>query len=828
MKKRKILSLVLTMMMFVSVMPSVISAESTNVIWEEDFSGDLTGYAVSNGSIVDEVFKAGTGAGNGGFNFDTLNAEVSDAPEGKVRVKFDIKAAGGASTAPVTKVELKTNAEETVKLINYGAYNQIFATTDIYGTKYTDANFAGDKWYTNDIILDFENKKLIINVSERDSGTALVTNYEHGYDLSAVTTIKGIDVFGWNNAGDTYYDNFLIEYYETPTVVEPVEPEFNPIIWEEDFSGELTGYNVTNGSIVDEVFKAGTGAGNGGLNFDTLNAAVSDAPEGKVRVKWDMKVNSQAGSVAKVELKTDADNVFLINYGQYNELRPDGAAGSYTPVAVFESNVWYTNDIVLDFTNNKLIMNVAERDGNAAKMTDFEYTCDLSAVHTIKGIDVFGWGCAGDTYYDNFSIKYYIASEDEPEEPEIQTSIFSENFDDKTTADLSGYVLNGTTAIENNVFVVKKTSSDAGGFVTPAMNIPVDGGTRGNVRIKFDAKTPTGSTAMTKAELVTNGSNVPLIAFRQENMIGQAQSVNVIDGVTYEYAWYNCDIVLDFINNKIIVNVVNKDKETILLKDVEWECNDLSAVTTIKGLDFYTWGSMDETCFDNVSMEYTVEDPEVTSDSISIYTDDNKENIASVNPGANKIIINFGTPMAADSVENAVVLTNVTDETDVTYTGTLSGTQYVMVLDTALAANKTYKLLVSADVENIFGVALGAEYVLNFVTNNGSFEAALLSLKQNSAEVADFAGLTTGEATVELSFEKTNPDAKTIKLVYAFYNGNKAENIIVHDVSIGAEEKSGTKTDTVTIGSLENITGVSVMLWENLENIAPLCESVDL
>jgi len=184
--------------------------------------------------------------------------------------------------------------------------------------------------------------------------------------------------------------------------------------------------------------------------------------------------------------------------------------------------------------------------------------------------------------------------------------------------------------------------------------------------------------------------------------------------------------------------------------------------------------------------------------------------------------------MAADSVENAVVLTNVTDETDVTYTGTLSGTQYVMVLDTALAANKTYKLLVSADVENIFGVALGAEYVLNFVTNNGSFEAALLSLKQNSAEVADFAGLTTGEATVELSFEKTNPDAKTIKLVYAFYNGNKAENIIVHDVSIGAEEKSGTKTDTVTIGSLENITGVSVMLWENLENIAPLCESVDL
>ena len=168
----------------------------------------------------------------------------------------------------------------------------------------------------------------------------------------------------------------------------------------------------------------------------------------------------------------------------------------------------------------------------------------------------------------------------------------------------------------------------------------------------------------------------------------------------------------------------------------------------------------------------------------------------------------------------------------VDYNATFDRTKYVMEIG-GLLANKTYKLTVSGDIENIYGVKLGGDHVVEFTTSTGYVDAKLTGLTQGGNAVTNFADLTAGDATVTLKYAKTTTAEKTIKLIYGFYNGEKLVRSTVKDITLqGIETESDksreTITDNVTIGDLTGITSVKVMLWEDFVNIKPLCKSIDL
>ena len=629
MKKSKILSFLLALAMLMSLVPQVmVSAAGSNVIWEEDFEGEASlasrvDSAAAGAVIEDGVLKTPSQAE---VYVNSKNGAVANAPEGKIRINFDMKAVDGGATA--TLVELYTDAGKK-ELLSYGIWSNIRASAQ--GSALGGATFASGEWHNNDIVLDFENNKIYYTVTLKSNGTKRLDNYEYSVDLSSITTVTGINLYGWS--GDAYYDNFLIEYVEegSDEPITPPEDEFNPTIWEEDFSGDVSGYTFKDGATVEnEVFRTTKGNGLGGFELNTLSAAVADAPMGQIHFKYDIKVNGQAASKWKVDLLSDAGSIYLIDFGQYNILRPSNDQNASYNNTFFDGGKWYSADIVLDFDNNKLIINVAETESGNAILTDYEYAYDLSGVNTITGVDAYGWACVEDAYLDNFVLEYVVG--------------------------------------------------------------------------EFD----------------------------------------------------------------------------------------------------------------------------VNADSISIWTNDYEEYIANVAPGANKIVIDFGTAVKESTLDGAVTLTNVTDaNANVEFEGTLAGSKYTMTFD-SLLANKTYKLAISGNIENVLGETIGHDYDLSFTTTNGDFKAAIVSLKQGSTVIDDLADITAGDATVTVNFEKTNPGEKTIKVLYAYYNGNKMEDVVIHDIVIGEEEISGTKTDTVTFGTLEGITNVKVMLWEDFLTINPLCAEIDL
>ena len=432
MKKSKILSLVLALAMSLSLVPSVATA-TDNVIYAENFDGKSTadlkaqGYYISDDDsrivIEDGKAIAKTSQGGSGFNFDFLSAEA----EGLVRVKYDVKLFNNAFD--VNKSLLKTD-KGNLPLIFFGAYGAIaqdYSTSSWSATLNPVSGVGyGTHWYNVDLLLDFDNGKITVNLKNLDDGTMTIENLVWDYDtLKSVSTIKGIDTYGWThgNVADTGYDNLLFEYAtdaETPDT--PDKPEFNATIYKEVFDGkdlasigkiEGSGIAISDGVVVWPADKSA-----GGFWFNNLDAKVADAPLGKIRVKFEMNSPETTTGATKVALKAAGGDVPLISYGvwgclrqtqQGDEFKRNDTTPSYIP------DVWHMNDIVLDFTNNKIIYNVYELENGSYKMENFEYDYDLSKVTAIQGLDFYGW--AGASMVDNIVMEYVPA---EPKAIEIE------------------------------------------------------------------------------------------------------------------------------------------------------------------------------------------------------------------------------------------------------------------------------------------------------------------------------------------------------------------------------------------------------------------------
>ena len=136
--------------------------------------------------------------------FATLDAKA----EGKIRFKYDVKTDNGND---VSKSEIKTDGAN-IPLLYYW-YGGIREVTDPNGG--TGAEY-GYEWYTNDIVMDFDAGKITVNVTKTETGEVVLSNYVINNDFAGITTIKGVDIWGWDSdrSQEKYYDNFLMEYVD--------------------------------------------------------------------------------------------------------------------------------------------------------------------------------------------------------------------------------------------------------------------------------------------------------------------------------------------------------------------------------------------------------------------------------------------------------------------------------------------------------------------------------------------------------------------------------------------------------------------------------------
>lgn len=425
---------------------------------------------------------------------------------------------------------------------------------------------------------------------------------------------------------------------------------------------------------------------------------------------------------------------------------------------------------------------------------------------------------------------------------DAKTILYREDFDGKTIADLKVYNDKDKTGwyyehgverheIANGVFTAL-TAQDKNAANARVTFGNVSTSELGRVKLSFDVLPGGGASVIG----LSGGAFWPMVYFSSGGRV-QLRSVYEKDATqathkdytSYEVGkWYSCSIVYDFDKGVIEVSLCPEDGT---ISKTVFENIDLARYQNFATVQLQTHGGSSgrNAYWDNVKVELDSLDPVVTSQNVAVYTNDVAEDKASVNPTANKIEIDFNATMDEETLEGMVTLTNVTDGEDVSFTGSVNKTKYVMTLSEHLLANKEYKIFVSKDVENIKGVALGDDFTTTFKTNAGKVEATLTGLVQNNSEVLEFAGLAGGvDATVNIAVKNSTGIKKEAILLYNYYSGKRLVKSVVRDVTIAADAFDTIVSDTVKIESLTGVDCVKVLLWDNFTNIKPMSTNITL
>ncbi len=201
--------------------------------------------------------------------------------------------------------------------------------------------------------------------------------------------------------------------------------------------------------------------------------------------------------------------------------------------------------------------------------------------------------------------------------------------------------------------------------------------------------------------------------------------------------------------------------------------------------------------------------------------------LTDVSPALQKIGLTFTADMDPESVIGAVKLTKAdgSDVEGISVSG--SGADYTVDLgDKLLEDNTTYRLTVSKTAASE-GKPMPADEAFEFTT--GAAEQKLTqSVMSGGTEITDFAALKSAESAV-ISPAIVNIDNTSLAWVIAYYDGSKkyigSQTIEKKDLSPRTKITAPQALDKPIP---DGAASAKVMLWNSLDDIEPLCDSVEL
>lgn len=251
-----------------------------------------------------------------------------------------------------------------------------------------------------------------------------------------------------------------------------------------------------------------------------------------------------------------------------------------------------------------------------------------------------------------------------------------------------------------------------------------------------------------------------------------------------------------------------------------------AVISDVKSFNLRNWAASAYVYLDDVKIEKCVIKPALDSSSVTMtnYKGETVATVANPEPGITKITLEFGTAIKEASLEGAVTLK--TDNEDVEFSGSVSGSKYVMLLN-GLKANTSYKLSVSDAVENTKENKMEDGFEFDFKTGEGSTKATLLSVEK-SGENATLNAVNKGDTLkLNAAFDNTKQSEMSIEYIVGYYSGKMLKNVEViteKAVLSGA----GALENEFTIGDMDEITSVKVFMWNSAYGAYPYCTPITI
>ncbi|MGN0179352.1 MAG: Ig-like domain-containing protein, partial [Monoglobaceae bacterium] len=242
----------------------------------------------------------------------------------------------------------------------------------------------------------------------------------------------------------------------------------------------------------------------------------------------------------------------------------------------------------------------------------------------------------------------------------------------------------------------------------------------------------------------------------------------------------------------------------------------------VSGIMFRQWEAGGTIYVDDVKMEYCVETPQISDNSVAFIDADGSEvtDLQNVPASTKKISIDFGCEVVGSSVEGNITVTDGSDS--IPYTYTVEDTKVVLTLSSFMKPNTDYTLKIGKGISSSDNIALGTDYDIRFTTGEAVKSAGIGSVKIDDAEFTALTQLYNGAVIkVSTDYVNTTEDNMSFVWIVAYYDANdrllsiqiQEANSVAGGASIPVKE--------FTVDDIDGIAEVDVYLWNSVIGMIP-------
>ena len=347
-----------------------------------------------------------------------------------------------------------------------------------------------------------------------------------------------------------------------------------------------------------------------------------------------------------------------------------------------------------------------------------------------------------------------------------------------------------------------------------------------NLEISYDIYP--GANTSTRVQLGGDTGYIVLANFNAGTIFANTYSTENTTGVAYTAGeLYKVRCFVDQINETLHIWVYDNNNTVIVddYKDAPFGGNN-GRGASIVGLQYLQiTNNVAETGgeavkLDNLVITEVLPAPTVSASSISIGVLGGEvfDNFASVDPIANTITLDFGTPLDTSTLTagSIRVLQGATPlDTTLSYGNRL----VTLIINDALLANTTYTISVAGTIENKSGVLIGDSFEIDFTTGAASKSAVIGKCFVDGSEVTDLAQILTGDSmVVEVDYKNSTRENQTLYLIVASFNGY----YLKHAAYITRPVDASVTKSTIAITCPDVVKGddvdkIKVMLWDGFD-----------
>lgn len=675
-----------------------------------------------------------------------------------------------------------------------------------------------------------------------------------------------MSVGAWENTvGYAVFDNLKIT--ASPTVlpdaspVETEDPTAKKTLWEDNFEGyaNIDGVKAKYENWPKE-WRSSVETDNGSkvlsiMPNDKVDSSIENQyPDWQQRTAQFYKTFENAatgryGFSFSVKPASTGNTNFILRDGNGYEIMAPRFAGQTVllgtdqdcwnnTIGQIKAGTWYDVNMVLDLDNDKLEIEVKDKDGNTLR-GEREYTGGFNCfVMSVYSEDFNG------AMFDNLKV---VKNPDDL--PEYQELPFTDNFNSYTSIADAG--VNWICwAPENNtnpskIVEGKSGASDKAYYLGLSQGADNTSATKqfakkittGRLNVEFDIKP--GDNVSTHVKFNTEGTGnadnkgfLPLMYF-ENGSVGTAYNWldnNTNIGTYTPNEWYHCSAEVDFDGGTIKV-LIESPSGSIQRKTVNYEelrQVDYDSITAFAIQEYGATSAVVGSTFDNVKIEYVVADPELDATGVSFAAGDTISTDSSKVPTSiDKILLDFGTTMDLTTFGD-MTLKDKNGNAVPYELSTVKG-KVAIVLKEALQALTKYTLHVPDTAANIKGAEMGISEDVTFTTGEGGFTGTLSEIKKGETKVTNVSQLQAGnELTTSVNFTNATLSDQKAVIIYSYYKADGTMKETKYDTIDVAANQKITKETKHVVGDLTDVTEIKVMLWDSFENIIPLSPSISL